>query len=68
MLPVAADVIERVHMLAARSTAGQTFTDVHGAIYDDDNKDFSPEEDGNIVNEDNADNTSEELVTIDEDE
>ena len=57
-LPVPADVIQRVNMLAAHSATGLSFTD-------DDDEDYSPEKDGNSVNEDN---TSEELVTIDEDE
>ena len=42
--------------------------DAHYALYDDDDEDFSPEEDGNSVNDDNADDTSEELVAIDEEE
>ena len=41
--------------------------DAHYALYDDD-EDYSPEDDGNSVNEDNKDDTSEELVAIDEDE
>ena len=42
--------------------------DAHYALYDDDDEDYSPEDDGNSVNEDNKDDTSEELVAIDEDE
>ena len=42
-----------------RSAARLTLTDAHGAVYDDDNEDFSPEEDGDSVNEANM---SEQLV------
>ena len=45
-------------MLAARSAAGLTFTEAHGAVYDDD-EDYSPEEDGDSAN---GDDPSEELV------
>ena len=49
-----------IDVLAARSAAGLTFTEAHGAKYDDDDEDYSPEEDDD--DSANGDDPSEELV------
>ena len=49
-LPMPAEVIQRVHVLARNSATGLTFTDNQNQVYEDDDDDYQP--DGDIADDD----------------
>jgi len=52
-LPMPAEVIQRVHVLARNSATGLTFTDNQNQVYEDDDDDYQP--DGDIADDDDLD-------------
>jgi len=52
-LPMPAEVIQRVHVLARNSATGLTFTDNQNQVYEDDDDDYQP--DGDIADDNDLD-------------
>ena len=48
--------------MLSRTIDARSFIDAHNVVYDDDDEDYSPDEDGNSAN---GDDPSKELVAID---
>ena len=66
-LPMPHEVIDRIHVLARRSTAALTFADRDGAIIPNDDDDNNPDDDSDYASGDDDDNDDEDGNKDDDD-